>query len=284
MGRRCGGLRLLVGLATLAGSDSRPGELLGWGAVHAELARVMAAAAGASWWYVLTSADGGPVAIGQIRSRPDGPVRGGRGYSGLQLWLQVNPESLDILARTPHPAGWDRVIAEITAKTESSTGPPNGDPTARLPGAALRRWTQVRDRTCVFPGCRMPAHRSDADHSVEHANGGPTTDTNIANACRHDHRLRHEGRWSVSHTTPGRVTWTSRLGHTYHRQPPPDLNDLPEPMPRGEDEDDSDADEITRPSTEDWRTSTCMQPERPQPPAPAPPPPPPPADDDQPPF
>jgi hypothetical protein len=137
------------------------------------------------------------------------------------------------------------------------------------------------------PGCRVPAHRADADHSVEHAAGGETVDTNIGPSCRHDHRLRHEGGWTITHTQPGHFTWTSRLGHTYHRQPPPDLADLPDPMPTpiGGDRNDDD-DTFADPSTEDWQNSTCMQLERPRRPAPPPPPepPPPPPEDDIPPF
>ncbi len=249
--------------------------------MHAELARTIASTPGASWWYVLNDPGGAPLAVGQIRARPHGSAAGGRRYPGLQVWLQVNQNTLDTLARQTHPPGWDRVIAEITAKAETTTGPPNGDPTARLPGAALRRWIAIRDRTCVHPGCRVPAHRADADHSVEHAAGGETTDTNIGAACRHHHRLRHEGGWTITHTTPGQFTWTSSLGHTYHRQPPPDLDDLPEPMPTAQGDEDDDEDSI--PSTEDWQNSTCMQPE---PPRPAEPPQPPTVspDDDPPPF
>jgi Domain of unknown function (DUF222) len=277
---RSSGLRLLVRLATLAGADQRPGDLIGSGPVHAELARAIASAPGASWWYVLKNPNGAPLAVGQVRSRPDDPVPGGRGYPGLQVWLQVTQATLDCLARQTHPPGWGRVISEITAKAGINAGPPNGDTTARLPGAALRRWIQVRDRTCTFPGCRVPAHRADADHSVEHADGGPTIDTNLGPACRHDHRLRHEGGWVLTQTTPGQFTWTSRLGHTYHRQPPPDLDDLPEPMPgSAKDDDESDL-----PSTEDWRNSTCMEPERHPRPAPAPPPPVTSPEDDIPPF
>ncbi len=280
---RTSGLRLLVRLATLAGADQRPADVIGWGAVHAALARTMAAAPGASWWSVLTDPGGAPLAVGPVRSRPHGRAAGGRGYPGLQVWLQVNQATLDALARQEHPPGWDRVIAEITAKADCNTGPPNGDPTARLPGAELRRWIHVRDRTCVFPGCRVPAHRADADHSVEHINGGETTDTNLGAACRHDHRLRHEGGWTLEQTSPGQFTWTSRLGHTYHRTPPPELDDLPEPMPGSAKDDD--AAEFDQPSTEDWRNSTCMEPERPQRPAPPPPAPPPTQpEDDIPPF
>jgi hypothetical protein len=291
---RVSGLRLLLRLATLAGADQRPGELIGWGPVHADLARTIAAMPSASWWYVLTDPSGMPLAIGQVRSRPDGALRRRPGYGGPEIWLQATPEALTALAEQALPPGWAGALAEISGKAECQTGPPTGDRRKRLPGAQLRRWLAVRDKTCVFPGCRVPASRSDADHSIEHANGGQTVDTNLGPACRHDHRLRHEGGWTLTQTQAGHFTWTSRFGHTYHRQRPPDLNDLPDPMPESDREpDEPDPAESIHPitgqrfgpSTEDWQHDSCMQPPPPPPPEPPPPPPPPtPHDDDPPPF
>ena len=57
-------------------------------------------------------------------------------------------------------------------------------------------------------------------------------DTNLTPLCPSHHRLREHG-WRLHHDPrrPGHVRWTSRLGHTYHRQPPPDLDSLPDPAP-----------------------------------------------------
>ncbi len=68
VGRR-GGLRLLAGLLTVMGADQRPGEMLGWGPVHAELVGDLARSL-PSWWCVLTGADGAPRAVVPIRRRP----------------------------------------------------------------------------------------------------------------------------------------------------------------------------------------------------------------------
>ncbi len=281
-GGQTAGLRLLVRLATIAGADQRPGELIGWGPVHAELARTIAATPGASWWYVLT--DGAtPLAIGQVRARPAGVLRRRCGDRGPEVWLQVTREGLNALAEQDLPPGWTEILAEIRGKAETDPGPPKGDRRKRLPGAALRRWIAVRDKTCVFPGCRVPAHRSDADHSIEHAQGGQTTDTNLGPGCRHDHRIRHEGGWTLTQPTPGQFTWTSRLGRTYHRLRPPDLDDLPDPMLTPPSANEPDV-EYARPSTEDWQNDTCMEPEPPQPPPDPPPPPQIPPEDDPPPF
>jgi hypothetical protein len=46
------------------------------------------------------------------------------------------------------------------------------------------------DDTCVFPWCTRPARRTDCDHVIPHAEGGPTCSCNIARLCRRHHRLK----------------------------------------------------------------------------------------------
>jgi hypothetical protein len=139
-----------------------------------------------------------------------------------EVWIQVSDRTWSTLLRQRRPdpgGGWGRVLDEIATRLATTrAGPPNGDPTARLPGRALRRWIAVRDRRCPFPGCQMPAHRGEADHSRQHARGGPTLDTNLTLPCPSHHRLRDHG-WRLHHHQhrPGHVRWTSRLGHL----PPP---------------------------------------------------------------
>ena len=251
------------------GADQRPGELLGWGPVHAELAGDLARCL-RSWWCVLTDRHGAPQAIVPIRRRPTTVAEVRRAG---EVWLQVDPDTLRFLTAMDRAGlvepGWSRILAEITAGLDTAaTGPPNGDPAARLPGAALRRWIHVRDRRCTFPGCRAPAHRADTDHSVEHAHGGATVDTGLAPACRHDHRLRHDGRWTIEHTAPGHLTWTSPLGRSYQRRPPPGLLDLPEPRPGAIDERDPQPYEDPPPWSD---PDHCLQPEPPPPPRHPPP-------------
>ncbi len=264
VGRR-GGLRLYAGLATLMGADQRPAELLGWGPIHAELAADIARSL-RSWWCVLTDAAGSPQAIVPVYRRATG---GGVRRAG-EVWLQVDAEGLDFLRALDRiglvDPGWSAILAEITTRLDgAATGPPNADPTARLPAAALRRWIHVRDRRCSFPGCRAPAHRSETDHSIEYARGGATVDAGLAPACRHDHRLRHDGDWIVEHTAPGHLTWTSPLGQVHQRRPPPGLHELPEPRAGALDERDPVPDPEDPPPRSD--PDSCLEPE-PQPPPP----------------
>ena len=126
-----------------------------------------------------------------------------------------------------------------------------------------RGWHRAAGR----PYCRAPAHRADTDHSVEHARGGATTDAGLASACRHDHRLRHEGDWTVEHTEPGQLIWISPLGRRYRTRPPPGLLDLPEPRPGAIDERDAEPDpEHPLPG---WDPISCLQPQPPPAPPPA---------------
>lgn len=83
------------------------------------------------------------------------------------------------------------------------------------PPAALARHVRLRDGTCRFPGCRVPAHECDLDHLVAFP-GGPTSAENLHASCRHHHRLKHEGGWRVQGATDGRLRWTSPLG--IHRE------------------------------------------------------------------
>jgi hypothetical protein len=106
--------------------------------------------------------------------------------------------------------------------TDTETGQPvHTGTTRRRPTNAQRRRIESRTRTCVFPGCRMPAIDSDLDHTTGVAEGGATDDNNLAPLCRNDHCLKHNG-WTYKIQENGEFEWTSPLGHTYkNRRAPP---------------------------------------------------------------
>lgn len=137
---------------------------------------------------------------------------------------------------------WAGVVADLAAQYTQYQecgwrGPIAQDPTARFAGAVLRRHVHIRDRSCVYMGCRYPARSADLDHTVGYTYGGPTTEANSGPLCRHDHRLKDVGRWRLHQPEPGHFTWVSPLGRTYRAQPPPITTDLPEPRPRPGDPD-----------------------------------------------
>ncbi|MGH3547216.1 MAG: DUF222 domain-containing protein [Pseudonocardiaceae bacterium] len=244
-GRRVG-VELRVGLATLLGRDRYPGEIAGWGPVTAEVARTLTTAQRASEWrFALTDETGQLLLAGITRRRPNTttpagdlpPCRGGI------VELHLPAALLTELTTHPDTCGqWTDVVTDLTAQfsnylRDGRNELTGQDRSARFAGALLRRHVEIRDRSCVYPGCRATAHSADLDHTIDHTCGGPTTDTNSGPLCRHDHRLKHLGRWRLHQSKPGNFTWTSPLGRTYHTAPPPIINDMTEPLPRPDDPD-----------------------------------------------
>ena len=89
----------------------------------------------------------------------------------------------------------------------------------RVP-ADLRRWLQVRDGTCRFPGCTRPALRCEVDHSKDWAaEHGATAHDNLAHLCASHHHLKHETAWSLRHLDGGVLEWTSLTGQAYRTTP-----------------------------------------------------------------
>ena len=111
-------------------------------------------------------------------------------------------------------SGWDRVM----------TSPVDGSVLAvdrYRPSEQLRRFVRTRDEHCRFVGCRQPAQRCDADHTVDHAYGGETTEGNLATLCRRHHVLKHRSEWRVEQLGRGRLRWRSPGGRTYVDRPAP---------------------------------------------------------------
>jgi hypothetical protein len=97
----------------------------------------------------------------------------------------------------------------------------------------LRRQVLHRDGDgCAFPGCE--ARRFLHIHHIEHwARGGPTDLDNLLTVCTSHHDLIHEGRWSVTRSPEGKLTWFRPSGRVYEVGPaPPRREDLPERGPQ----------------------------------------------------
>ncbi len=89
----------------------------------------------------------------------------------------------------------------------------------------------MRDRHCVAPSCRRPAHNADLDHTLAHTRGGPTSSWNLGAWCRHHHRAKHHGGWSVRQPPPGRFALRTRAGTAATTAPRRVCAPLPEPRP-----------------------------------------------------
>ena len=158
---------------------------------------------------------------------------GGTAESPSEGSVDISVDLETLLALNDDPgelAGYGPIIAEITRRVADRqvdgtwrytiTDPDNGRPlstgtTRRRPTAAQHREVTTRNRTCIFPGCRMPARDCDLDHRIPWAEGGRTRTEDLWPLCRYDHGVRHAAGWTYKILPNGAVEWNSRLGHIY---------------------------------------------------------------------
>jgi hypothetical protein len=165
--------------------------------------------------------------------------RSGRGRGGPLIRVVVAAGTLLGLDERPGElAGYGPIPAEVARRLAADpdgtwqrilTDPASGalldvGRTAYRPPAALAEHVRARDRTCRFPGCRMPAERCDLDH-VRRYPDGPTSRCNLCTECRHHHRLKHDDDWHLVTDPhhPDVMVWTSPAGKTYTTEPRPPL-------------------------------------------------------------
>jgi hypothetical protein len=73
----------------------------------------------------------------------------------------------------------------------------------RIVPERLRLALHVRDRFCRFPGCGVPAHRTEAHHYEHWAFGGETNLDNLLLLCGFHHRRHHDGAYLIRKTADG---------------------------------------------------------------------------------
>ncbi|WP_081474784.1 HNH endonuclease signature motif containing protein [Isoptericola variabilis] len=117
------------------------------------------------------------------------------------------------------------------------------------PSPALRAAVIARDITCTFPGCRVPAWRTDLDHldPFDPDRDAPQTHgDNLHALCRTHHRAKTLGGWHVTHDpATGTTRWTAPTGHQHDR--PPTIADPAHRPPREEGPPGSTAEQQTGP-------------------------------------
>lgn len=213
------GIEIRIALSTLLGHDEHPADLPGLGPLLAGPGRARVALQHrARWRFAVTDPDGHLLTEGLTRRRPRGP-RPQNGPRGGIVELHVPETLLTALVADPAVAGdWAPVVADIAAQhadRAAHLAEIDANPDRRLPGPALRRHSQIRDRTCTHPCCRRPAESCDQDHSRDYATGGRTVRANTGPACGHDHSVKHDGGWKVEQPEAGRFIWRSPLGGAY---------------------------------------------------------------------
>lgn len=131
----------------------------------------------------------------------------GRSHSGAVIGVTIPLTSLAGLDETPGesadrrfmlPAG---LVRELAAEPGTLFHRLLTDPRGRIlddteigrfPSAKLRTALEIRDGTCAFPTCNVPAIACDKDH-VRAAPRGPTSGANVKNLCRRHHRMKTAG-------------------------------------------------------------------------------------------
>lgn len=213
------GIEIRVALSTLMGRDEHPAEIPGLGPLVAPAARVrVTLQRRAQWRFAVTDADGHLLSEGVTRRRP-ASGRGVRGPVGGVVELHVPQALLEELAADPSICGeWAGLVADIArqhARRADHLRDLDAHPGERVPRPALRRHTEIRDRTCVHPCCRRRAGSCQQDHTQNHARGGATVRANLGPVCPHDHDLKTVGGWHLEQPEPGRFLWRSPLGGAY---------------------------------------------------------------------
>jgi hypothetical protein len=189
----------------------------------------------APWRFAVLDNEGYLLLAGATRHRPTKPDHTLPAAEGGLVELHLTAELLADLARDPaaYP-GWVAVIADIAAQFAdrrrliTALG---AHPTSRHARGPLLRDIQVRDRTCIAPGCRRQARRCDADHTHAYTEGGATTAANVGPLCPRHHALKHRGGWQLRQPRPGHFRWRSPLGRRYTTRGEPIMPPLPEPCP-----------------------------------------------------
>ncbi len=97
---------------------------------------------------------------------------------------------------------------------------PNDEPEPQYrPSTALDEWVRMRDMTCRFPNCDVPAEYCDLDHTIAWPIG-PTHPSNLACLCRKHHLLKtFWNAWRDRQHPDGTITWTTPTGRTYTTRP-----------------------------------------------------------------
>lgn len=169
-----------------------------------------------------TRVDDGPGVLGAIRARVQVVV------PALTM-LEPHAENADPAELVGHgpvdadtarglaeatPVPWDRVITHPVTGSVLCT-----DTYQRT--SAIDRYLRARDRHCRWPGCLVPAVRSEVDHTHDYALGGSTDISNLSHLCQRHHTQKQFTRWRVRQLAGGVLEWTSPTGRVYTDEPLP---------------------------------------------------------------
>ncbi|QBJ95760.1 HNH endonuclease [Rhodococcus sp. ABRD24] len=236
-------VQLVCDVATLLGLSSRPPVLAGHGPIDPDLARVLAE--DATWQAILVEMGSAVDRLEGVGTGPAEPEAPEASTSEPNLATDVPvfgrcrragtvPARItDCGDRVPaaRSAGEtiDRLRARLGREPQLRAGRfPDGHgghvtapPGALIysPSAALATRVRVRDGSCRFPGCSVPAARCELDHIVpfDHDRpdgGGWTIASNLQCLCKAHHQCKTMQIWHASMLDGGAMCWTDAHGLT----------------------------------------------------------------------
>ena len=218
------GVQLRTRMTTLLGLDRAPAELAGWTPAHADYALdLMPLMSAAQWRYALTDDDGHLIGSGLIFSRPKGWRRRAVRHRGvvdilvpasLLRDLVIGPLDGIELVDPAQYRTWHPVLVEL-AERMANPKPLPDDSHRRMPGRRLRRAIELDKPRCIGVGCGRSSRRSEIDHRIDHALGGPTVDINLEPACGRDHGLKTKAGWTLHTWKNNGYRWCTPLGRHY---------------------------------------------------------------------
>ena len=209
-----GSVNLVLPLSTWLGWSLSPGEVAGFGPLDAVDSRALAAALArdpaTKWCVTVTGSDGRAVAHGCAKAAPGRPPTG-----------PVGPREGP---GPPPPPGISMWLAGVSlAWLETGECSHRRESPGYRPSPALTHLIQVRQVTCIAPGCRRPAVSCDFEHTIPYHQGGRSCECNGGPCCRRHHRAKQTTGWRLAQPRPGTFVWTTPHGRRYLTRPEPYL-------------------------------------------------------------
>jgi hypothetical protein len=209
-----GSVNLVLPLSTWLGWSLSPGEVAGFGPLDAADSRALAAALArdpaTKWCVTVTGSDGRAVAHGCAKAAPGRP-------SAEPIGPHEGPGP-------PPPPGIRMWLAGISlAWLETGECSHRRESPGYRPSAALTHLIQIRQVTCIAPGCRRPAVSCDFEHTIPYHQGGRSCECNGGPCCRRHHRAKQASGWQLAQPSPGTFVWATPHGRRYLTRPDPYL-------------------------------------------------------------
>ncbi len=150
----------------------------------------------------------------------------------LSTLLGLDDEPGELAGLGPIPAEQARALAAGGTWRRLVTDPLTGavldvGRTRYRPPRPIAEHVLARDQVCAAPGCGVPGHRCDLDHTTEYhgtpANGSPvpgtTSAANLGPLSERCHRLKTDGGFTLTQVAPGVFEWRTPAGLGYRVTP-----------------------------------------------------------------